>query len=238
MANQGDYVNFIFTSPLNRSFSFRTYVSLEGKTLGFVDGHDKDKMPIYHRWKWDQDGTRYIRVHKNKTDNSPDKLNAVDFLRNSPNCEGSPNGSYAHDGTQLDIYFKEMNDQKSAQVGLDAEVARIEAQNQALKAKGQDFIDLCALIGVFDKDESIMRFALVDFAKNKPDKFTELVNDPVRKLKSLIRRGVSSQVIDKKGLMLTWENQLLGTDEDDAVRKLSIDENLQKALKSHVEKVK
>ena len=238
MANQSDYVTFLFISPLNRSFGFKTYTNALGQAVGFVDGHDRDKQPIYHRWKFDQDGSRTIRVHKNKTDLSVDKIKAVDFLRESPNCKDSPNGTYSFDGTQTDVYFQEMNDEKTAQEGLDAEIARIEAQNIALKVKGQDFVDLCALIGVFNKDESIMRFSLVAFAKDKPEKFTELYNDPVRQTKSIIRRGVGAGIISKEGRMLTWENQLLGVDEEDAVRKLKTDENLYKALKAHLDKVK
>jgi hypothetical protein len=238
MANQSDYIVFLFTSPMNRSFGFKTYTNEFGQVVGFLDGKDKDGQPIYHRWKFDQDGARTIRVHRNKTDVSLEKLNAVEFLRKSPNCKGSPNGSYSADGTQVDIYFEEMNDEKAAKEGLAAEMERIEAQNLALKVKGQDFIDLCALIGVFNKDESIMRFSLVDFAKNKPEKFTELYNDPVRQIKSVIRRGVSTGIIVKEGRMYSWENQLLGVDEEDAVHKLKTEDNLLKALKAHLDKLK
>lgn len=238
MANQSDYIVFLFTSPLNRSYGFKTYTNELGQAIGFMDGKDSKGQPIYHRWKFDQDGQRTIRVHKNKTDVSENALNAADFLRKSPNCLGSPNGSYTPDGIQVDVYFKEMNDEKDAKAGLDAEISRIEAQNLALKVKGQDFVDLCALIGVFDRDESIMRFSLVDFAKNKPEKFTELYNDPVRQIKSVIRRGVSTGIITKEGRMLTWENQLLGVDEDDAVRELKTKEALYKALRAHLDKVK
>ncbi len=235
---QSDYVVFIFTSPLNRSFGFKTYMNELGQSVGFVIGHDKHKQPIYHRWKFDQDGARTIRVHKNKTDLSEEKLKAVDFLRNSPNCKGSPNGTYSLDGTQSDVYFQEMNDEKTAKEAIEAEIVRMNALNLALSVKGQDFVDLCALVGAMNKDESVMRFTLIDFARNKPEKFTELYNDPVRQLKSILRRGVSLGIINKEGRMLTWENQLLGVDEDDAVRKLHTDENMLKAIKSHLAKAK
>jgi hypothetical protein len=235
---QSDYVNFIFTSPLNRSFAFRTYTNELGQEVGFVDGKDAKGQPIYHRWKFDQDGARTIRVHKNKTDISEQKLNAVEYLRKSPNCKDSINGTYAADGTQTDVYFQEMNDEKTARIGLDAERIRLDAQNAALAVKGQEFIDLCALIGVFNKDESVMRYALYDFAKNKPDKFNEVYNDPTRKIRSLIRRAVTDNIISKEGKMLSWENTVLGYDEDDAVRKLGTDESLLKALKANVDKLK
>src|SRR5688572_10789091 len=136
MAGRNDYVSFIFTSPSNRSYGFRTYTDELGRELGFVDGYDKNKQPIYHRWKWDQDGSRILTVHKNKTDKSSDKpeecLNAVDFLRNSPNCLGSPRGTFSHEGVQMDIFFREINEEKSAEVALEVEMKRMEAQNLAL----------------------------------------------------------------------------------------------------------
>lgn len=232
--SHGDYVVFQFTGT-NNIFGFRTYNNERGQTIGFIEGKDKDGLPIYRRWKFDRD-VRKISVHKDKTD--LDNKNAVEFLRNSPNCKGSPNGSYTINGDQLDVYFEEVNEAKAAEKGLEFETLRIEAQNAALKVKGQDFIDLCALIGVFNKDESIMRFALVDYAKNKPQSFMDIYSDPVRQLKSMIRRAVDKGVFSKDGKMLTWENKLIGADEDDAVATLKKDENLFKAIKANLDKVK
>jgi len=236
MAQHGDYVVFQFTSPNNVSFGFKTYNNDKGQITGFIEGKDKDGLPVYRRWKFDRD-VRKISVHKDKT--SPiDGTNAVEFLRNSPNCKGSPNGSYTLAGDQLDVFFEEVNEATASAIGLEFETQRIDAQNAALKVKGQDFIDLCALIGVFDKDETVMRFSLVDYAKNKPQSFMDIYNDPVRQLKSLIRRAVKTGVFNKDGKMLTWENQLIGVDEEDAVAKLKTNENLLKAIKANVEKVK
>ncbi len=231
-----DYVYFQFTSPNNRSFSFRTYNNDKGQAVGFMEGTDKDGRPIFRRWKFDQD-VRKISVHKDKTDISKDSLNAVDFLRKSPNCKDSPNGTYLN-GLQVDVFFEEVNDTKTAQVGLDFEKQRVDAQNEAFRLKGQDFIDVCAMIGVFNKDETIMRFALVDYAKNKPQSFLDLVNDPIRQIRSVIRRAVHENVFNQKGgRMLTWENTLIGVDEDDAVTKLKQDEKLLKAVKAQLDKI-
>lgn len=235
MANHGDYVVFQFTGT-NNVFGFRTYNNEKGQTTGFIEGKDKDGMPIYRRWKFDKD-VRKISVHKEKTD-IDGKTKAVDFLRNSPNCKGSPNGTYTTDGDQLDVFFEEVNETKAATIGVEFETMRLKAQNAALAVKGQDFIDLCALIGVFNKEEMVMRFALLDYAKNKPTSFMEIYEDPVRQLKSLIRRAVKTNVFTKEGKMLMWENKLIGTDEEDAVATLRKDENLLKAIKANVDKVK
>jgi hypothetical protein len=237
MASHGDYVYFQFTSPNNRSFSFRTYNNERGQAVGFQEGIDKDNRPIYRRWQFTQD-VRKISVHINKTDISKDAINAVNFLRNSPNCKGSPLGTY-RDGKQEDVFFEEVNEAKAAQVGLDFETTRIKAQNAALDVKGQDFIDLCALIGVFNKEETVMRFSLVDYAKNKPQSFLDMVNDPIRQLRSVIRRAVHDNVFKQQGgRMLTWENTLIGVDEDDAVAKLKQDDKLLKAVKAQLDKLK
>lgn len=233
MANQGDYVSFLFVSPLNQSFGFRTYNNEMGQEIGFLEGKRPDGSPIYRRWKFTNDGGRTVTVHKNKTDLNGVK--AVDFLRGSPNCQGSANGAFNHGGEQIDIYFKEMNEEADAKVGLDSEVAKLEAQNLALKVKGQDFVDLCALIGVFNKEESVMRFSLLDYAKRNPEAFNLAYNDKVRKLKSILRQGVACGVINKEGRMLTWEGQLLGVDEETAVIKLDKEEKMFDAIKKHIE---
>jgi hypothetical protein len=237
MAGHGDYVTFQFTSPGNVSYGFKTYTDVMGQGIGFVEGKDKDGNPIYRRWKFDRD-VRKITVHKDKTDVSPNKLNAVEFLRKSPDCRGSSNGTYAADGTQINVFFEEVNEAKSAAVGLEFETLRIEAQNAALKVKGQDFIDLCALIGIMNKDETVMRFGLVDYAKNKPQSFMDIYNDPVRQLRSIVRRATHTGVFVKEGKFYKWENLLVGTDEDDAVAKLRSDENLLKSVKANLEKLK
>lgn len=233
----GDYVVFVFTSPSNVSYGFKTYNNEFGQSTGFTEGKDRDGQPIYRRWKFDRD-VRKITVHKDKTDLSDKRLNAVEFLRSSPDCKGSKNGTYTADGTQINVYFEEVNESKSAAVGLEFETLRIDAQNAALKVKGQDFIDLCALIGVMNKDETIMRFSLVDYAKNKPQSFMDVYNDPTRQLRSVIRRAVHTGVFVKEGRIYKWENLLVGVDEDDAVAKLKSDENLLKAVKANLEKLK
>lgn len=238
MANHGDYIYFQFTSPNNTSFSFRTYNNDRGQAVGFMEGKDQFNRPIFRRWKFDQD-VRKISVHKDKTDVSEFAVKAVEFLRNSPNCKDSPNGTYRN-GKQEDVYFEEVNDIKAAQIGLDFETHRILAQNEALRVKGQDFIDLCGMIGVFNKDETVMRFALVDYAKNKPASFLDMVKDPTRQLRSLVRACVHENVFSTAGggRLIQWENTLIGTDEDDAVAKLKNDEKLVKAIRAQLEKLK
>lgn len=235
MANQGDYTHFIFVSDKNQSFGFRTYNNEFGQAVGFLVGKNPDGTPIYERWKWDQDGKRSIPVHKNKTDLNG--VRAVDFLRKSPNCHGSPLTAKDHSGNELNIMIKELDQEADAKISLDAEIEKINAANLALKVTGQEFIDLCALIGVFgDADrETAMRFALFEFAKRKPLEFMSLYNDKVRQLKSLLRRGVENGVIQKQGRMLSWEDQLLGVDEESAVIKLSADEKLTGAIKKHID---
>jgi hypothetical protein len=234
MASHGDYVVFQFTSPNNRSFSFRTYNNDKGQSIGFIEGYDKDNRPIYRRWKFDQD-VRKISVHKDKTDLNG--LNAVEFLRNSPNCVGSPSGSYSPDGDQIDVYFEEVNTAKAAEKGIAIELLLLEAQNAAVKVKGQDFTDLCALIGVFDKDEAIMKYSLIGYAKSQPESFLQMYKDPIRQLKSVIRRAVHEGVFTKTNRMIKWENELIGVDEDEAVEKLRKDEALLKAVKANLDKL-
>lgn len=231
--NHGDYVVFQFI-PGNVSFGFRTYTDAIGQVRGFVEGKDKDGQPIYRRWKFDRD-TRKISVHKNKTDLN--NLNAVDFLRESPFCKGSPNGYYNLKGEQLEVYFEEVNEGRAAEEAIKFETMRLDAQNYAVAAKGQELIDLASMIGVFHPDEPVLKFSVMEYAKNKPASFMEIYNDPVRKLKSLIRRGVSSGIISQEGTVYKWENQLVGLDEDDAAKTLKDNEAMFKAIKAQIDKL-
>lgn len=225
MQSYDDYVFFIFDpTRMNKKFGFRTYNDKKNNECGYVMGVDKDGSPLYKKWSFDRDSRRTIRVHKDEVDKNGQK--AVDFLRNSPECAGSPNGTYLANGTQIDHYFKEVDDTKDAKKALDILLVKSSAITKAASIKGQDLIDVCAMIGVMNKPEEVMRFKLMDYAQNFPEKLLGLVEDPTRKVRSLIRRGIEASVFVKDGPMIKWEGKIIGADEDNAVANLLKDKAL------------
>lgn len=236
MKNYNEFVFFIFDpSRMNRSFGFRTYSDRKHNECGYVIGQDPKGAPIYKKWKFDHDSKRMIRVHVDEQDKNQQK--AIDFLRNSPECYGSPNGTYLADGKQIDYFFKELKEEADAEIASNILVNKAAAITEAANIKGQDFIDLCAMISVFNKPEPIMRHKLIDYAQNYPDKFLEVLSDPSRKVRSLVRRAVDANVFTKDGPIIKWETKIIGADEDTAVALLLKDENLMNTLNEVIKKL-
>lgn len=237
MNNYDDYVFFIFDpSRMNKKFGFRTYDDKRGNTIGYEKGgKEKDGTPSYKKWSFDRDSRRTIRVHVDEQDNKG--LKAVDFLRNSPACAGSPNGTYTANGVQLDYYFKEVNEAGDAKKALDILLVKSKAITKAATVTGQDLIDVCALIGVMNKPEEILRFRLMDYAQNFPEKLLEMVEDPTRQVRSLVRRAIESNVFLKDGPVIKWENKIIGANEDIAVSNLLADKTLLSTVETVVKKL-
>lgn len=233
-----DFHYFVYVGN-NKSHAFRNYTNVEGKEHGFVVGYDKNGQPVYKAWQFDNGAHRQIRVHKNQVDK--EGLSAVDFLRNSPECAGSPNGMYDGDGPerkQYGIFFREVDDAKDARTATDTRKLVVLAQAKALELKGQDLVDVAAIIGVFSPIEEILTFKVLDFASNFPDKFTAYLEDPARKTLSLVRKAINAGVFKTEGRMIKWENEIIGVDEAEAVAKLIKDEKLNKAVTTHLSKLK
>lgn len=220
---------------MNKRFGFRTYTDNRGNIVGYEIGKDKTGQPIHKKWKWERDTKRTVRVHVEEHDRNDQK--AVDFLRNSPECYGSPNGTYLADGTQIDYFFKEVTEEGDAEKASKALLIKAEALTKASNVKGQDFIDLCAMIGVFNKPESVMRHRLLDYAQNYSEEFLKLVDDPTRKTRSLVRRALDANVFIKDGPIIKWENKVIGSDEDTAVANLLSDEILRTTVSDVVKKL-
>lgn len=234
------YIYFVYIGN-NKTYGFRNYTDpITGQESGYCVGYDKHQQPIFKEWVFDNESRRQIRVHLDEHDKSnPSKL-AVDFLRNSPECAGSPGGRYVQDEKgepkQVLVYFKEVNEAKDAKMALDTSRVKFDAQRKALDVKGEELKELCSLIGIFAKDEEIMTMKLLDYASNKPKQFLDLCNDPARKMRSLIRRGINATVLTQEGRMIKWEGTMVGGDEDDAVSNLIKDEKLKKAIELQLSK--
>jgi len=233
MKNFGDFTYFVYIGN-NKSYGFMTYRDgRTGLTKGFIIGKDAKGNPIYKKWRFNNDSMRQIRVHKDEVD--LEGQNAIEFLRNSPECMGSENGSFVN-GEQVLVYFKELNQAKDAELALESRELSWKAQGAALALKGEELFDFAALIGVFTKDAAIARHRVVDYASNFPKKMLEYVDDPARKVKALIKKAINSSVFQVDGKQIKWEGKLIGADEDEAVTNVLKDEKLKKAVELNLAK--
>lgn len=229
MKNLDEYVYFVFISPYNESYGFSGYTDKRGKACFYSNSYDKNNRPIPFKWRFDQNH-RVLKVHKDQVDILG--TNAVDYLRGCPDCVASPNSL----GDGKVGWFKEMNEDKDAQVAMEFKALRTEASTKAINAKGPDFEDMCALLNIFTGSESTKRFKLTDAAEADPKTFLRIYEDPTRKMRSLIRRGLETGVLRKEGPMIFWENKEIGQDEDFAVSALKSDDKLKKAIEANITK--
>lgn len=233
MKQFGDYTYFLYVGN-NPNYSFRNYVDpLTGQERGYVVGFDKNGQPLYKEWFFNYSSKRQIRVSNSEVDLKGQK--AVDFLRSSPEFYGNKNGHYVDD-RQVLFMFKEINEEAEAAAAVDARMVTVNAQAKAGALKGQELQDVAAIIGVFSPSESVRKHRVLDFAANFPDKFLALVDDPLLKIRSLIRKGINDNVLKVTGRVISWEGQQIGADEDDAVSTLSKDAKLKSAIELNLKK--
>ena len=228
-----DYTYFVYMGN-NVRYGFSTYRDpISGGTIGYVVGKDDKGNPIYKKWRFNFDSQRQIRVHNSEKDLNG--LSAVEFLRNSPECIGGPNGVKV-DGIQVLGYFKEVNEGKDAEFALEARELVLKAQNEAMALKGQKLVDVGAVLGLFVKDEGSLRLRVLDYASNYPKKFLELMGDDTQPVKSLLNKAINAKVFSRDGRQIKWEGKLIGADEEDAVSTLLKDDKLRKAIEMNLAK--
>ena len=219
----------MFISPYNESYGFSGYTDKKGKACSYANSSDKNGQPIPFKWRFDQNH-RVLKVHKEQKDING--VNAVEYLRGCPDCVGSPNSL----GDGKTGWFKEMNQDRDADIAMEIKVLRNEATSKAINSKGADFSELCEMYHIFDGSESTKRYKLTDAAEADPKTFLRIYDDPTRKVRSLIRKALDAQVFRKEGPMIFWENKEIGIDEDTAVANLKGDEKLRKAVEANIAK--
>lgn len=238
LPNFNDYVYFVYLGN-NKTYGFRNYNDPStGLERGYVTGFDKQGNPVMHEWVFDNDSRRQIRVSVNQKDKNGQT--AIEFLRNCPECAGSPNGRYVigpnGEQKQVMVYFKEINEAADAEKALASRKISIEAQKKAFDLKGAELIEMASFVNVFDADEGILMVKVLDFAHNRPADFLRVYDDPARKVKALINKALHTSILSKDGQMIKWEGKVVGADFDDAVTNLMKDEKLKKAIELNLSK--
>lgn len=232
---QDSHVYFVWTRPYNASYGFTGYTDKDGMPAMIIDKFDKNGEPQPRMFRFNK-AHRTMRIPINQK--GRDGKNVVEFLRNHPECKGSPNGKY-QDGKQIEstIFFKEIKTDEEATVAVKAKEIKLKAETLAINLEDQDLIDAGAMIGVIGKSPAVTKHKVMEYAGNTPMEFLTLMNRSDVKAKSLIRRGLSSSVLTKNGNIIKWEDTILGTDEDKAAASLLNDKTLFEALGDAVERM-
>jgi hypothetical protein len=235
--NTRGFTYFAWLNPSRAGHGFMaSYTDKEGNHKFLSRGSDTRGSQLFRRFKFSR-SRRIISIPNSQVD-------VIDFLKDYPDCEGSPNGNYAYDaeGKQIQIgaVYKEVNEGKDAKEGIEAIKMVNKATNHALELedveRADELKEISVLTGYYKDDPGLQHFHLLEYAKHQPENYLEIVNDPTRKAKYIIKSGLNGEagVLKKKGFMIYWENIHLGNDFDGAVQTILADSELMGAIEEAI----
>lgn len=218
------FTYFVSLYPNRSGFSIKgQFTDQEGNEWEIPQGVDKQGNKNYRRFRWTQ---------QNRTIRIPNKQqNVIEFLRNHPMCEGSPNNPAGHGAA-----FKELNDKKAADVALQAKKIRSKAESIALSLSEEEITEFSILIGSGHSEPSLQAHAVAEYAGNNPEHFLEMYEDEARAARVLFNRAKNAGLIKNKGFMVFWENIHLGNGDENAIQKIFEDKQLAEALTQQLKK--
>lgn len=233
-----EYAYFVFTKGSNAGYGFSSYtdkvgaISKPGSVVFISYQNDKNNRPIPYVFSMSV-RDRALKIEKKKQDMNG--ISVVEFLRNSPECKDSPNGDYLDDGTQVNVYFKEMNEESDAEIALKAKEYRRKAENLAADLTIEEVYDINALLGNFERKELMARHFIMELAGNKPNIFMNAYENPNRAALSLIKKGLQRKVLTENGSVVMFGKTALGLDQDEAATAIQKDKKLMASLQKAVD---
>lgn len=234
--NSDDFVTFILKNPTNVSYAFNGYVDRKGEDRFISEGLDaRTHLPRRKRFKFTRSKRRIWIAKERKKE--------IEFLRDHPACEGSPNGKYIKDENgrdlQVGVMFKEMKDAEDAQSLIKTKELQLRAANIAIGLKGEDLNDMAYLCGSTSNTDSIKQADVLVYAENNPDRFLEYWDSPDRKAKSLIKKAHRLGAFTTKGFLTYWGSEYLGKrdDDDGILSKLLENKDMMSALETEISKL-
>lgn len=238
MFSADNFIKFIQITPTSGTFSFRNYTDREGNTIEafqtFSNHNRSDSKPFWvtfsHRERTYRT-TKERTVLVSKNGDAPTKMKLVDYLKNSPFTDESPN-------LRGEPVIRLYDEERDASIAVDRTVKRMEAGNKALELKDQELVDVAAAIGSFSTSPTVLKQRVLEFADQEPELFLEIVGDPTKEAKSLIRRGLKAGVLKTTGKIIRWEGTKIGADEEDAISTLMKDSEMLEGLRKAVKKLK
>lgn len=217
-----NYATFVALDPIikNTSASFGTYYDEDGNKQSIVYSLDpRTGADVPYKFKFSRD-KRFITVPLNKKDVNGNSV--VQFLRNHPKNINSPIQSGQ-------AWFKEIDNERDAEIAISSVKIRNEAENKALSLKGEEFEEVSKVLG-FTGDHKIKLHKILQYATKNPSDFLEVLGDPNRTARSLFEAAYKAKIITRKGFMFTYQDVHIGNDKDKAIIKIAEDKELQDIL--------
>lgn len=179
-----------------------------------------------------------FKVNETDTDIYGKKM--IEFIANHPWCEGSPNGDYVKDENgdviQVNVKYRLLNDEKDAEIALQASLNRSKAQLSANEIDEQTLVEVATIgLGMSGKPDKIMRHRVVEWAGKRPSDYFEVLNSGDRLVRALVRKAIADNIFTTKGELIYWGSTIIGTDEDAAVKKLLEEKDMMDALREKID---
>jgi len=231
MKNSKDFIYFVLKrSPNGRirsHYGFNSYADLEGNIIEYHEGmiSKSTGQPEPTNFNFSR-RHKVMNVHKGAKakDRNGNEIYRVDFLRGHPECEGSPNN------TGQTTWFKEMDADKDVEVALEASEIRRSAESLAANLEGEALKSAAALYNEVSDSTKKQKFAVLQWAFHDPEDFTKKISSDDFKIRGFIVRCLANRIFEKQGTMIKWGSVTIGIDEDDAIRKLLLDETTASAV--------
>jgi len=214
--NTDNYVYFALMTPIEGSWGFTGYTAADGNYVKAVQGQNVNGTYKAYDVFWStQERVRRVPKAKKITvlkNGELVQMLEIEYLKQSPNCEGSKNGS-----ADSAAIFKEIDEAKDANILIE----RRQRKNQALTAsfalEGKELDDIAAALGIFHDDPLIKLNRISEFAGQDPEGFFKHYENPNKIIKALILRGLHTGKLTKTGEAIFWGKEALGGNEDQAI---------------------
>lgn len=224
-SNNG-FTFFVLISPKRAAYSFDGYTTKDGETVGIEIGKKETGKPLYKRFVFSR-GNRMLRIPNRDTE-------TIEFLRNHPECQDSENNPVNPDTgkTEYATVFKELNEERDADIALEAAQERNKAENAAFALKGEQLRNVAILCGCDSMIPKIQLTAVTSYAASNPKGFLEFIEDDVTTdLKAEVKQAEKAGVIKKRGFVFKFGDVVLGNSQDAVIERLKEDAELRKAIK-------
>jgi hypothetical protein len=211
------------------SYGFTSYTNVDGDACYIDDGRrDKHGNLAPRKFKFSLK-ERTMRIPNAQKDKKGQSI--VEFLKGHPECVGSPNAGGAAP------WFKVLDTEADAQVAIDAKKLRLKAENMVVSWTHEELKEIGALFGVFSPSDAKLMHKLMELAGHDPNGFLDVVTDPVLEYKSLVKRAINAELFRRTGTMISWDEKVIGSDEDIAASALMKNDELREAVEYNLNKM-
>lgn len=199
-----------------------------GRYVEYVQAKEANGRDKAKRFKFDQS---LGRIMTRPSDTDIYGRSQYEFLKNHPECEGSPNGIYEEAG-QVGVSFRELNTAKDAAIAVQSDRLRNKAEATAFNLDDQTLEEVANIIGYFGEVDDMMLLKVVEFARKQPGEFDNLIKSEDRGVRAVIRKALAEGLFKQFGKdgLIKWETTVIGNDENDAVATLRKDKAMLVAL--------